>query len=94
MHTEETVLYGPLCMNIDVVRENVALPPLNAEDHIVVHHVGAYNITQSMQFIALRPAVVIVDKTATPHLLKKREVFEDLQKNELVPEYLKTNLAW
>ncbi|KAK6026983.1 Pyridoxal-dependent decarboxylase, sheet domain protein [Ostertagia ostertagi] len=32
MHTEDTVLYGPLCMNIDVVRESISLPPLNAGD--------------------------------------------------------------
>ena len=90
-HTEDTVLYGPLCMNIDVVRENVTLPPMNAGDNIVIHHVGAYDITQSMQFISLRPAVVIVDKMANPHLLKRSETLEDMQRNELVPEHLKHN---
>lgn len=88
-HSEETVLYGPLCMNIDVVRECVILPPLNAGDHVVVHHVGAYNITQSMQFISLRPAVVLVDKTAKAHVLKQKESLTDLQTNELLPDFLK-----
>ena len=88
MHTEDTVLYGPLCMNIDVVRENIALPPLNAGDRVVVHHVGAYDITQSSQFIALRPAVVLIDKMGKPHIIKIKETLEDLQRNERVPEYL------
>ncbi|HRZ21341.1 MAG TPA: alanine racemase, partial [Bacteroidales bacterium] len=44
-YTEATTVYGPLCMNIDVIRENVNLPLLNKGDHFVIHHVGAYNMT-------------------------------------------------
>ena len=89
MHTEDTVLYGPLCMNIDVIRENISLPPLNAGDQVVVHHTGAYTVTQSMQFIALRPAVVMIDLMGKPHVIKKKESLKDLEKNEEMPEFLK-----
>lgn len=88
-HTEETVLYGPLCMNIDVVRENITLPPLNTGDQVVVHHMGAYNITQSMQFISLRPAIVMVDQNRNVHPIRTRETLETLEKDELLPDYLK-----
>lgn len=91
MHTEDAVLYGPLCMNIDVIRENVSLPPLNAGDQVVVHSVGAYNVTQSMQFIALRPAVVLIDRQGKTHLIRQRETLDILQKDERVPEYLSTH---
>jgi diaminopimelate decarboxylase len=37
---EETVMFGPLCMNIDVIRESVTMPLLNRGDHVVVHKVG------------------------------------------------------
>lgn len=87
-YTEETVLYGPLCMNIDVVRENISLPPLSPGDQVVVHHVGAYDITQSMQFIALRPAIVLIDKMSKVHLIKQKETLKDLEMNEVMPEYL------
>ncbi len=87
-HTEDSVLYGPLCMNIDVVRENVTLPPLMAGDHVVVHYVGAYNITQSMQFISTRPAVVLIDMKGTPHVIKRKETIEDVENGEKVPDYL------
>ena len=87
-HTEDCVLYGPLCMNIDVIREHVTLPPLNAGDHVVTHHVGAYNIVQSMQFIALRPAVVMIDMKGKPHIIKEKEKLSTLEKGEVVPEYL------
>ena len=56
----DTILYGPLCMNIDVVRRSVQLPPLAPGDRLVVNPVGAYNTTQSMQFIEYRPATVLI----------------------------------
>lgn len=88
-HTEDSVMYGPLCMNIDVVRENVTLPPLKRSDHVVVHTVGAYNMTQWMQFIALRPAVVMIDKKGTSHEVRKRETLDNIDQQEVIPEYLK-----
>jgi diaminopimelate decarboxylase len=88
-HTEDSVMYGPLCMNIDVVRENVTLPPLKRGDHVVVHTVGAYNMTQWMQFIALRPAVVMIDKKGQSHEVRKRETLDNIDQQEVMPDYLK-----
>lgn len=88
-YTEDTVIYGPLCMNIDVIRENITLPPLRRDDHVVVHTVGAYNMTQWMQFIALRPAIVIVDMKEKAHLIRKRETLQSIENDEVVPKYLK-----
>jgi len=88
-YTEDTVIYGPLCMNIDVIRENITLPPLRKDDHVVVHTVGAYNMTQWMQFIALRPAIVIIDVNEKAHLIRKRETLNSIENDEVVPKYLK-----
>ncbi|MBC7439697.1 MAG: alanine racemase [Flavobacterium sp.] len=87
-HTEETVLYGPLCMNIDVVRESITLPPLNAGDQVVVHYVGAYCLTQSMQFISLRPNVVLIDLEDNVHVIKQNELLADLESGEKMPKHL------
>ncbi len=88
-YTEDAVLYGPLCMNIDVVREHITLPPLKKDDRVVVHTVGAYNMTQWMQFITLRPAVVMVGKDQTVSVVRKRETMASIQQEEQVPEHLK-----
>jgi len=40
-HLEETTIYGPLCMNIDVLREAMAFPLLRKGDNFVVKRVGA-----------------------------------------------------
>lgn len=86
---EDAVLYGPLCMNIDIVRENINLPLLNRGDHVVVQKVGAYNMTQWMQFITLRPTIVMIDTHGNPHMIRRAEDLDYLQQMEVVPEYLK-----
>jgi len=88
-YTEDAVLYGPLCMNIDVIRENITLPPLKRDDHVVVHRVGAYNMTQWMQFIALRPAIVMIDMDGNPNIIRKRETLSSIEQDEILPKYLK-----
>jgi len=88
-HTENMVIYGPLCMNIDVIRENINLPVLNPGDHLVVHKVGAYNMTQWMQFITFRPAIVLIDERQNIHLIKAAETLDYIEKNENVPRHLK-----
>lgn len=75
-HWEDSTLYGPLCMNIDVLRERVALPLLNKGDVLIIHNVGAYNVTQSMQFISYRPAVVLLDKNCNAKIIREADDFE------------------
>lgn len=87
--TEDTTLYGPLCMNIDVIRGNVMFPLLKKGDQYVIKRVGAYNNTQWMQFITLRPNVVMLDSKGNPHLIRKREVLETINSQEVIPEHLK-----
>jgi len=89
-YAEETMLYGPLCMNIDVVRENTMLPLMNKGDNFVIHHVGAYNMTQWMQFITMRPKVVMIDTEGKVHLIRNNETLEHINAFEKVPEYLST----
>jgi diaminopimelate decarboxylase len=87
-HVEDMVLYGPLCMNIDVVRDNINLPLLNPGDHVVVHKVGAYNMTQWMQFISLRPAVVLIDEQQNVHEIRQAETLQYMEAMEKMPDHL------
>ncbi len=89
-YTEDTCVYGPLCMNIDVVRESTSLPLLNKGEHVVIHNVGAYNMTQWMQFIKFRPNVVLIDMDEKPHLIREKESISNLNDLEQVPPHLMT----
>ncbi len=88
-HTEETTIYGPLCMNIDVLREAIDFPALKPGDHIVINRVGAYNMTQWMQFITMRPNVIMIDMDGKPFIIRKNETIETILAQEVVPPYLK-----
>jgi diaminopimelate decarboxylase len=85
---EPTVIYGPLCMNIDVVRETLLFPPVSPGDRLVFRNVGAYNVTQWMQFITYRPAVVLVGRNGEHALLRRREQLETILAQEEVPAWL------
>ena len=61
---------------------------------IPVKSVGAYNMTQWTQFIALRPAVVMIDLQGKPHLIRKREELSNIDQQEQMPDYLKEFKLW
>jgi len=86
---EPSQINGPLCMNIDVIAENITLPPLDRGTVMTIWPVGAYNITQSMQFIRYRPNVVLIDNNSNVHLIKKADDLEYIVEKEILPEYLK-----
>lgn len=86
---EPTVMFGPLCMNIDVVRDTVQFPAVSPGDRVVFRNVGAYNVTQWHQFITLRPAVVMVGEGGKVALIRRAETIEDFASVEAVPEWLR-----
>lgn len=83
---EDTTIYGPLCMNIDVVREAINFPQVKTGDRLVIERVGAYNVTQWMQFITYRPNVVLIDLEGKAHIIKKKENLETIKNNEFNPK--------
>jgi len=86
--SEPAILNGPLCMNIDVVEESVLLPPLPRGMRLTLSPVGAYNVTQWMQFIEFRPAVVLIGEDGRVDLIRAREDLEAMTGNERLPERL------
>ncbi len=86
---ESTVFYGPLCMNIDVVRDGLVYPPLKAGQRVVISSVGAYNVTQWTQFICERPNVVLVSEKGETSIIRRAETVETLTSQEEMPPWLK-----
>jgi len=67
---EPSMLNGPLCMNIDIIEENIMLPPLDRGSLLSISPVGAYNYTQAMQFIRYKPAAVLIDLNGKARCIK------------------------
>jgi diaminopimelate decarboxylase len=85
-YAEETTIYGPLCMNIDVIREAINFPQVNVGDQLVIERVGAYNVTQWMQFITYRPNIVLIDLERKTHVIRKSDSMETFKNSELNPK--------
>jgi diaminopimelate decarboxylase len=86
--TEPTVMFGPLCMNIDEIRGTHDFPALNVGDRVVFRNVGAYNNTQWLQFITLRPAVVMVGAEGRVATIRRAERLSDLTDIESLPDWM------
>ncbi|MBI9067840.1 MAG: alanine racemase [Salinivirgaceae bacterium] len=85
---EDTTIYGPLCMNIDIIRAAIQFPVLEKGDQVVIKRIGAYNMTQWMQFITYRPKVVIIDIQGNSHIIRENENHETMNALDRIPEHL------
>lgn len=85
---EPTVICGPLCMNLDVIRPNILYPPVRTGDRLVIKTVGAYNVTQWMQFITLRPNVVMISRNGQCDIIRHRETLNHIVALEEVPPWI------
>ena len=88
--SDETDIVGPLCMNIDIIRKNLKYPLLEAGDAVVIPRIGAYNMTQWMQFITYRPPIYLIDEASEVHLIRRGEDLTYMQNLELIPDHLRS----
>jgi diaminopimelate decarboxylase len=88
--TENSVLYGPLCMNIDCIREEIVLPALKKGELVVIMNTGSYSVTQWMQFISMRPNIVLISEEGKDELIRSNENLDYVSSLERIPEKLKT----
>lgn len=85
-------VFGPLCMQVDVLRERAVLPAMPLGAPLVISNVGAYCITQSMQFIQPRPAVVMIGPKGVEEI-RRRETRSDIFAMDRVPARLQAKGA-
>ena len=81
-------VYGPLCMQTDILRRNVKATQIDVGDVLMVSHVGAYCHSQSMQFIETRPATVMLTDHG-PVRIRRRETWKDVFALDRIPDHLR-----
>ncbi|MEN6347773.1 MAG: diaminopimelate decarboxylase [Syntrophomonas sp.] len=86
----ETVsIAGKCCESGDMLIWDARLPKVEAGDILAVFATGAYNYSMSSNYNRLpKPAMVLVGD-GKADLIIKRENYEDLIRNDLIPERLK-----
>ncbi len=86
---EKVSIAGKCCESGDMLVWDAELPPVNPGDIIAVFATGAYNYTMSSNYNRLpRPAMVLVN-SGSADLILKRESYEDLIRNDVIPGRLK-----
>ncbi|MBF2056139.1 MAG: diaminopimelate decarboxylase [Cyanobacterium sp. T60_A2020_053] len=88
-HCSETVtVAGKHCESGDILVKNVALPPTETGDILVIMATGAYNYSMASNYNRIaRPAAVVV-KEGEANLIIRRETLEDLVKQDVLPNRL------
>lgn len=87
-NSEDTQICGPLCMYIDVIRQAIRFPLLQPGDPVVIERIGAYNMTQWLQFINYRPRILLAGINGKTDIVRERETLETFLAQERVPERL------
>lgn len=87
---EETVsVAGKCCESGDMLIWDLKLPRVEPGDILAVSATGAYNYAMSMNYNRIpRPAMVLVGN-GQADLILKRETYEDLLRNDIVPARLR-----
>ncbi len=87
--TEVASITGKCCESGDMLIWDLNLPPVEAGDILAVSCTGAYNYAMSSNYNRLaRPAVVLVGN-GEADVIVARETYEDLLRNDLLPERMK-----
>ena len=68
---------GPVCESADFLGKDVALPPLDHHDILVVHSAGAYGFTMSSNYNTRGRAAEVAILDGKDYLIRERETFED-----------------
>ncbi|MBW4683969.1 MAG: diaminopimelate decarboxylase [Komarekiella atlantica HA4396-MV6] len=88
--TETVTIAGKHCESGDILVKNALLPKTEPQDILVVMGTGAYNYSMASNYNRLpRPAAVVV-ANGEANLILQRETYQDLIRQDCLPERLKS----
>ncbi|MBY0404856.1 MAG: diaminopimelate decarboxylase, partial [Cyanobacteria bacterium] len=91
--TETVTIAGKYCESGDLLIKDFLTPPIEAGDLLMVFSTGAYNYSMASNYNRIpRPAMVLVEN-GKAHLLVKRETYEDLLREDLIPNHLESLIS-
>jgi len=77
-HTSLCDVVGPICESGDFFAKNIALPPLEHDDLLIVKSAGAYGFTMSSNYNSRTRVAEVALEQGEGRLIRRRESFEDI----------------
>jgi diaminopimelate decarboxylase len=87
-NTEEVDVVGPICESADFFAKDRRLARVKAGDYLAVMSAGAYGFSMSSNYNSRRRTEEIMVIKDQHFVIRKRETYEDLTRNEIVPAFL------
>ncbi|DAB36032.1 MAG: diaminopimelate decarboxylase [Epsilonproteobacteria bacterium] len=77
-HTSLCDVVGPICESGDFFAKNIALPPLEHDDLLIVKSAGAYGFAMSSNYNSRARVAEVALEQGEGRLIRRRESFEDM----------------
>lgn len=88
--TEIVSIAGKCCESGDLIAVNVALPKAKSGDLLAILSTGAYNYSMAMNYNRNKIPPCLLVKDGKAEYIVKPQTYEDLIRNDVIPERLKS----
>lgn len=85
---EKADVVGPICESGDFFAKDRVLPKVEEGDYLAVMGSGAYGFSMSSNYNSRRRAQEVMVNKDKVFVIRKREEYRDLTRNELIPGFL------
>ncbi len=88
-HLYPVSIAGKCCESGDMITWNTPMPKLNTGDILAVFTTGAYNYSMASNYNRNPVPALVLVKDGESAIAVKRQTYENITENDVVPEYLK-----
>ncbi|KWT94637.1 diaminopimelate decarboxylase [Candidatus Magnetominusculus xianensis] len=82
-------IVGPICESGDFLGKDRELPSMLQGEYAVVMSAGAYGFSMSSNYNSRPRTAEVLVNGSEHYLIRKRQTYEDLVRDELIPEFIK-----
>ena len=83
---EKVTIAGKCCESGDLLIKDIEMPEISAGDILAVLATGAYNYSMSSNYNRIPKPPVVLVKDGAARQIVKRETFDDIIRNDIVPD--------
>lgn len=86
---QKVTIAGRYCESGDILINEISLPEIEYGDVLCVYNTGAYNYSMASSYNRTRKLAMVLVNSGVSDIIIKRESFEDLIRNDVIPNRLK-----